>query len=193
MARHLVYSWLAKSSAVCALRIAPLFSRMLYVKVVVGQPSGTVREPVKLEMMETHDSVGSMTEAYAQQAVIIAQEFNARLDYSENSLMELESILSQLALDLPPGGPSTDELTEMCKMWGCYFGEVVRRRFGGDWSIDTYPGKQFATLTLTVAGNRLFPSMKIHRRLTEGEADNVWSFYKMVKAKLEPAQKPKPN
>ena len=97
--------------------------------------------------METHDSVVSMTEAYAHKAVIIAREFNARLDYSENSLMELEGILSQLALDLPPGGPSTDELTEMCKMWGCYFGEVVRRRFGGDWSIDTYPGKQFATLT----------------------------------------------
>jgi hypothetical protein len=166
---------------------------MLYVKVVVGQPSGTVREPVKLEMMETHDSVGSMTEAYAQQAVIIAREFNARLDYSENSLMELESILGQLALDLPPGGPSTDELTEMCKMWGCYLGEVVRRRFGGDWSIDTYPGKQFATLTLTVVGNKLFPSMKIHRRLTEGESDNVWSFYKMIKAKLEPAQKSNPN
>jgi len=44
-----------------------------------------------------------------------------------------------------------------------------------------------------VAGNKLFPSMKIHRRLTEGEADNVWSFYKMVKAKLEPVQKIKPN
>ncbi len=143
--------------------------------------------------METHDSVVSMTEAYAQKAVLIAREFNARLDYSENSLMELEGILSQLALDLPPGGPATDELTEMCKMWGCYFGEVVRRRFGGDWSIDTYPGKQFATLTLTVAGNKLFPSMKIHRRLIEGEADNVWAFYKMVKAKLEPGQKPRAN
>jgi hypothetical protein len=27
--------------------------------------------------------------------------------------------------------------------------------------------------------------MKIHRRLTSGEADNIWTFYKMVKAKLE--------
>jgi len=141
--------------------------------------------PVKLTRMETHSSVSAMADAYAQKAVIIAREFNASLDYSENSLMELESILAQLALDLPPGGPSSDDLTEMCKMWGCYFGEVVRRRFGGDWSIETYPGKQFATLTLSVGGNRLFPSMKIHRRLTSGEADNVWTFYKMVKAKLE--------
>ncbi|MGZ4876421.1 MAG: hypothetical protein ACXV5R_14720, partial [Candidatus Angelobacter sp.] len=76
----------------------------------------------KLYPMEIHDSVSNMTDAYAQKAVIIAREFNARLDYSENSLMELESILAQLALDLPPGGPSTEELTEMCKMWGCYFG-----------------------------------------------------------------------
>jgi hypothetical protein len=143
--------------------------------------------------MENHESVSTMTDAYAQKAVIIAREFNARLDYTENSLMELEDMLAQLALDLPPGGPATDELTEMCKMWGSYFGEVVRRRFGGDWSIETYPGKQFATLTLNVAGNKLFPSMKIHRRLTEGEADNIWSFYKMVKVKLEPAQRPKTN
>jgi hypothetical protein len=143
--------------------------------------------------METHDSLRDMTDAYAQKAVMIAREFNARLDYTENSLMELEGILGQIALDLPPGGTATEELAEMCKMWGCYFGEVVRRRFGGDWSIETYPGKQFATLTLNVAGNKLFPSMKIHRRLTEGESDNIWSFYKIVKARLEPAQRTKPN
>jgi hypothetical protein len=135
--------------------------------------------------MDSHSSVSAMAASYAEQAVLIARQFNATLDYSENSLMELESLVSQLALDLPPNGPPAEELTEMCKMWGSYFGEVVRRRFGGDWSIDTYPGKQFATLTLTVAGNKLFPSMKIHRRLTAGEADNLWEFYKMVKAKLE--------
>jgi len=125
-----------------------------------------------------------MANAYAEQAVVIARDFNARLDYSENSLLELEAIVARLAQELPNGAPA-DELTEMCKMWGSYFGEVVRRRFGGDWSIDTYPGKQFATLTLTIAGNKLFPSMKVHRRLTAGEADNLWTFYKMIKAKLE--------
>jgi len=143
--------------------------------------------------MDTHDSVSAMADAYAQQAVEIARDFNARLDYSENSVMELESILARLAEDMAndtandasQAGPSSDDLTEICKLWGSYFGEVIRRRFGGDWSIETYPGKQFATLTLSIAGNKLFPSMKIHRRLTAGESDNVWTFYKMVKAKLE--------
>ncbi len=135
--------------------------------------------------MEAHDSVSAMAGAYAEQAVVIAREFKATLDYSESSLMELETIVAQLAQDLPPNGAPSDELTEMCKLWGSYFGEVVRRRFGGDWSIETYPGKQFATLTLNVAGTKLFPSMKVHRRLTAGESDNLWSFYKMIKARLE--------
>lgn len=124
-----------------------------------------------------------MARAYAEQAVASAREFNAQLDFSENSLMELETILAQLARNAPG-----DDLSETCKTWGSYLGEVVRRRFGGEWSIETYPGKQFATLTLNVNGNKLFPSIKVHRRLTEGDGENVWEFYRMVKAKLEKAK-----
>jgi len=80
-----------------------------------------------------------MTDAYAQKAVIIAREFNARLDYSENSLMELEGILGAACARPSSRRPRHGRITEVCKMWGCYFGEVVRRRFGGDWSIETYP------------------------------------------------------
>lgn len=135
--------------------------------------------------METHESVAAMVGAYAQRAVGAGHDFSAVLDYSENSLMELETILGQLSRDIAAAQPSGDELSEVCKTWGSYFGEVVRRRFGGEWSIETYPGRQFATLTLSVLGNKIFPSMKIHRRLTQGDAENVWSFYKMVKSKLE--------
>src|SRR5215469_4495418 len=137
--------------------------------------------------MPTHDSVDAMVTAYAQQAVSLAHEFNAQLDYSENSLMEVETILARLSREMPASKPSDDDVSEICKVWGSYLGEVVRRRFGGEWSIETYPGKEFATLTLNVNGNRLFPSIKIHRRLTEGESENVWSFYRMVKTRLESA------
>jgi hypothetical protein len=133
--------------------------------------------------MEMHDSVNAMADAYAEKAVKTALEFNTRLDYSENSLIEVEAILAELAAK--SAGASGDEVGEICKTWGSYLGEVVRRRFGGEWSVETYPGKQFATLTLSVGANKLFPTMKIHRRLTQGEDDSVWSFYKMVKVKLE--------
>jgi hypothetical protein len=132
--------------------------------------------------MQSHESVNAMAGAYAEKAVQAAREFNVRLDYSEKSLLEVETILDRLAEGLP--SPS-DDMTETCKMWGSYLGEVVRRRFGGEWAIETYPGKQFATLTLSVGGNKLFPTMKIHRRLTQGQDDSVWTFYKMVKSRLE--------
>jgi hypothetical protein len=138
-------------------------------------------------MEKTHDSVESMVRAYSQAAVELAREFKTALDYTENSVMEVEVILSQFVNDLASGKPPANDMDEMCKLWGSYLGEVVRRRFGGEWGIETYPGKEFATLTLNVGGNKLFPSMKIHRRLTVGENDNVWTFYKMVKAKLEAA------
>lgn len=124
-----------------------------------------------------------MARAYAEEAVASARKFHAQLDFSENSLMELETILAQLAHNA-----LGDDLSETCKIWGSYLGEVVRRRFGGEWSIETYPGKQFATLTLNVNGNKLFPSIKVHRRLTEGDGENVWEFYRMVKARLEKAK-----
>jgi hypothetical protein len=129
-------------------------------------------------------SVEAMVLAYADQAVALAREFHAQLDFSDNSIMEVEAILSGLAQDMPASKPSDDDVSEICKVWGSYLGEVVRRRFGGQWSIETYPGKQFATLTLNLNGNKLFPSIKVHRRLTEGESDNVWTFYQMVKQKL---------
>lgn len=128
-----------------------------------------------------------MVSFYAKRAVALGSEFQAELDYSENSLMELETILGSLCREMPASNPSDDDVSEICKVWGSYLGEVVRRRYGGEWSIETYPGKQFATLTLSVNGNKLFPSMKVHRRLTNGEGDNVWTFYRMVKAKLENA------
>jgi hypothetical protein len=132
--------------------------------------------------MTSHESVNAMAGAYAEKAVQTALNFNARLDYSEKSLLEVETILDRLAA--APPSPS-DDMTETCKMWGSYLGEVVRRRFGGEWSFETYPGKQFATLTLSVGANKLFPTMKVHRRLTQGQDDNVWSFYQMVKTRLE--------
>jgi hypothetical protein len=135
--------------------------------------------------MQTHNSIDDMVKAYAQQAVMLAAEFQSTLDFSENSVMEVETILAGLAREMPALKPSTEDVGELCKAWGCYLGEVVRLRFGGEWSIETYPGKQFATLTLNVGGSKLFPSMKVHRRLTEGEGDNIWAFYRMVKTRLE--------
>ncbi len=50
-----------------------------------------------MPQVESHDSVTAMAEAYARKAIEEAPQYTAKLDYSENSLMELEIILEQVA------------------------------------------------------------------------------------------------
>ena len=124
-----------------------------------------------------------MMRGFAEQAVRLGREFKVHLDYSENSLQEVEHLLGRLHDDMSKS--DANKIEEMAKIWGGYLGEVVRRRFGGEWSIDKYPAGDFLIVSFNVNGARLFPSMKVHKRLTEGSSENIWSFYQSVRAKLE--------
>ena len=129
------------------------------------------------------DEILRMMQGYAQQAVELAQQHKVDLDFSENSLQSLELLLSQIGIT-SGDAPGASGLDEMSRIWGGYFGEVVRRRFGGDWTVEKYPQGDFHIVTLNVNGARLFPSMKIHRRLTQGAGEDLWSFYQSVRTKL---------
>jgi hypothetical protein len=129
-------------------------------------------------------TVEEMVAEHAGRAVAAARATQVELDYSEASVARLEQLLT--------AAPQAD-VDDACKMWGAYFGEVVRRRWGGEWSFETYPGAQFATLTLTVAGSKLFPSMKIYRRLTQGASEDLRTFYQSVKERLAKAPPPRVN
>ena len=133
--------------------------------------------------------LSEIMQSCAEQAVAAAREFQIELDYSEESLKQVENILERLdgripgaaagaAASAPPADADTEDL---CKMWGGYLGEVVRRRWGGEWALETYPGGNVLTVALTTPGGTVFPSLKIYRRLSQGAAENVWSFYCMLR------------
>jgi hypothetical protein len=137
-----------------------------------------------------HADLAAMMESYAEQAVDAARKLDVHLDYSEESLEQVEAILERLrpagaapgaAATAPPGAETED----LCKVWGGYLGEVVRRRWGGEWVLETYPGGGVLTVALSVPGGTVFPSMKIYRRLSQGPAENVWSFYRMMRERFQ--------
>lgn len=132
-----------------------------------------------------YKSISDMMQAHAEEAVVAARAYRVSLDYSEASLEKLEEILAGLQREMPQSRPSQTQVEQACRIWGGYLGEVVRRRWGGEWSLETYPGASFATPTLTVPAGKMFPTMKIHRRLFEGPKENVWIFYGMMRRKLE--------
>ena len=131
-----------------------------------------------------YPDLGAMMEGYAQAAVELARaEFERELDFSADSVDALDDILV-----LVSESPEKDLDFEV-RLWGSYLGEVLRRRYAGGWEMTQYPGGTVAVPAVDVRGSRLFPLMKVYRRLTVGEEEDLRSFYNMVTERLgRPAQ-----
>ena len=134
-------------------------------------------------------TVSDMMRAYAEDCTDLAREQHGlALDYSENSLTQVEGVLDRMHKALPKGpiarlakrGPSEEQIQTMAKAWGAYLGEVMRRQWDGEWTTETaaQPGD---VLTLRVGGTDLFPVAKVYRRLKNGAEDNVWHYYQVLK------------
>lgn len=126
-----------------------------------------------------------MMESFAADAVTRAEkQFGFSLDYSEQSLRDLETILASVASSLPQ---ENKEIVEQeVKTWGAYFGQVALRHWGGVWDLIVYPGGAAAVPALVIGGSQLYPLMKMYRRLTLGESENVWLYYQKIRQRLSP-------
>jgi hypothetical protein len=157
---------------------------------VLGIPFFT-RVPARGGYMSV-PTVKDVMRAFAQDAVDFARKhLHFKLDYSESSIEHLESILAVFHDDLPKGpaarrrqGPSDEEIWNMAKMWGGYLGEVIRRRWKGEWT-DKSAAMPDPVYTLRVRDGEIYPPSKVLKRLTDGPADNVWHFYQVLKEKWE--------
>jgi hypothetical protein len=133
------------------------------------------------QKLETHafPDLGAMMEGYAQAAAEIAKnDYRQTLDFSADSVSALDEILVLL-------GESIEvDLDFESRLWGSYLGEVLRRRYAGGWEMTQYPGGETAVPAVDVRGSRLFPIMKVYRRLTIGEEEDLRSFYNMVTERL---------
>jgi len=118
-------------------------------------------------------------DGYARAAADLARStFDRRLDFTEDSVETLDEILVI-------AGESPDlDLDFEVRLWGSYLGEVLRRRYAGTWEMTQYPGGVAAVPAVDVRGSRLFPLIKVYRRLTLGEEEDLHSFFAMVTTRL---------
>ncbi len=125
-----------------------------------------------------------MMSGYARAAADLGQtQFKQKLDFTAESIDTLDDILV-----LVGETPETD-LDFETRLWGSYLGEVLRRRYAGTWEMTQYPGGAAAVPAVEVRGSRLFPLMKVYRRLTIGSEEDLRAFFAMVTERLgKPAQ-----
>lgn len=105
--------------------------------------------------------------------------YGVTLDYSPDSVKEVEKVLAA-KYELQKTHPMTEtEIADAADLWGAYLGEVMKRMHPAHWARDSVAGgKNALPLVFNDTAEESFPGTWVYHRLKNGEEDNVWTkFY----------------
>lgn len=136
-------------------------------------------------------NIDEYVEKKCEEAINYAKSFKKELDYSDESIKELEKILEYYYMDLKPSlfsgffkkkekkKPTVNQVYSMATIWGIYIGETIRRKMGDKvfWENDD-------TFYLKAGETKIFPIEKVYKRMKRGSSDSVSEFYDLMIIKL---------
>jgi len=122
----------------------------------------------------------------AEYAVKVAKDkFGLELDYSEDSLPVLDKLIAQASQQyrdqVGEGKASQNAVYQTATIWGSYLGEVMRRKWGGEWEVES-DAKRY----LLVNGNTYFPTSFIYQRITDEIQENIEQYIAEIATKQSP-------
>jgi hypothetical protein len=128
----------------------------------------------------------------ADNAVTAAKDkFGVRLDYSENSLLQLELLLQQAHEAYKKtssiGNSPNISIENTVRIWGSYYGEVIRQSMGGDWVSDQ------KNVFLLIGSQKIDPLGQVRGRVVEGPLYNIQPFFLGLKSGIQNNQKEQMN
>ncbi|MEN8908156.1 MAG: hypothetical protein ABF289_19555 [Clostridiales bacterium] len=122
---------------------------------------------------------------YAKKAVIVASnKFHIKLDFSEESILKVENILTRLNDLLKRTNPPEDILMNYIRLYAAYVGQIIVSKWGGYWEEEKDYSLEVGPV-LKVREFELNLVSKIYRRVKEGSMDNIWEFYNTLKYQIE--------
>ncbi len=127
-------------------------------------------------MLQNLTNINSQMQELADSAVTAAKDkFSISLDYSEKSLQNLELLLEQAhegyKKSSSNGNSQNTSIENTVRVWGSYFGEVIRRSLGGDWISDKKENY------IQLSSRRVDPLGQVRSRIVNGSLYNVQSYY----------------
>lgn len=140
-------------------------------------------------------SLAETIDLFVAEAVKMARSINhGELDFSENSIKIVEEILDGHCKGLPRDAaaqPLWDKVKPevvdyVSNAFGIYIGEIMRRNFGGEWTVEEYPSLKLSIPVLQVKHLRTCWPTKVHQRIMDGPQHNVWLRYCTLTEKLKP-------
>lgn len=129
---------------------------------------------------EADPKVLQVAEAYALDMVDIANNnFGVALDWSDNSIKQIEQIAALLHENYVKNKPPENTLNIFVKAIGSYVGEVYRRNHGAEWGWVTMNDQRIVGLKAKT-GTTFWPWGKARKRITGGPEDNIWHYYQVL-------------
>jgi len=118
--------------------------------------------------MTNTTNVNAQLQQIAEYSVsIAADKFGQSLDYTENSLDIFEALLQQAyeQYNSQVSGKNISEeaVQKTARVWGSYLGELMRKKWGGEWVIIGTDAK------LTISGKNYSPIQQVYQRITIGQ------------------------
>jgi len=119
-------------------------------------------------------NVNPQMQRFAANAVSAAKDkFGVSLDYSENSLLQLELLLQQAHDDYKNSSNDNSpniSIENTVRVWGSYLGEIIRRIWGGEWVVNG------SDVLLTIRGKNYSPLKQVFQRITVGQQNDLKNF-----------------
>jgi hypothetical protein len=142
-------------------------------------------------MSDSSDS-NHKIKTFADYAVKAAKErFGRNLDYTEDSLQQLEALLEQAYKrfsELSKQGSTAEKSIQLTtKIWGSYLGEFIRHKFGGSWQ------RQDVDYFIVINHVHLTPYSFVRQRITSNPNYSAVQYYKEVTSGLTASHNETPN
>ena len=127
--------------------------------------------------MNLESDLSKTVKNYANEAVGHAKRLGIDLDFSNESIHQVENILDILHKAAQETTPAEEQYGVFANMYGCYVGETFIKNLGrGEWTTSQDGLTAGATVVNVDGAQILFPA-KVYRRLKNGAEDNVEHLY----------------
>ena len=135
--------------------------------------------------MTTDAKLAGVLVAQSQAAIQTAKlKWAESLDYTPDSLDAIERMLGKmhnLSKYAAAGqAPGEEHLATASKIWGIYIGEVIRRHYGGQWSL-----AEDGVLSLLIGEAQIYPIAKARKRIVDGPTENIRYYFSSMEKVLQ--------
>ena len=132
-----------------------------------------------MSSFEAESQIQQIAEAYSLDMIDYAKQIGVELDWSDESIQNVEDIAEALHAAYRKDHPTPEQTEPIYKMIGSYIGEVFRRNHGAEWGWVTLEGSRFPGMKVK-ADTLFWPWGRAQNRIIKGSEDNLWHYYQYL-------------